>query len=88
MMFTLLIVALAVFVQAVSAALVRMEPDVNTFSSSLWLKEKIMALDHTVNAMFVLKHDSAAIKDFEKNLIEISTPSNPRYGQWLTVNNF
>jgi len=60
-----------------------MEPEVNTFSSSNWLREKMMARDHEVKAVFVLKHDSAAVAAFEKNLIDIATPSSKNYGKWL-----
>jgi hypothetical protein len=64
---------------------VRMEPTVQTFSSSNWLKEGALKSDDTVRALFVLKHDPAAVQQFEQHLLDIATPSSPRYGQWLKV---
>ena len=71
---------------AVAAELVQMEPAVKIFSSKSWIKGKILNDDEMIRAVFVLKHDTAAIQSFEKNLIEVSTPTNPRYGSWLKVN--
>lgn len=76
------VVTLAVLAMA-SAEYVRMEPSVNQFSSSRWLQEKIPSEDSKLTAIFVLKHDKNSVEKFERNLLEISTPSNPRYGNWL-----
>jgi len=61
---------------------------VNTFSSSNWIKERALKDDEVVNAVFVLKHDRSAVEAFEKNLLELATPSSPKYGKWLKVSNF
>lgn len=78
-----LFIAIACF-QAVFAEYVRMEPSVNTFSSKLWRHERTLGDDEIVKAVFALKHDPAAVQAFEKNFFEISTPSHPRYGQFMT----
>jgi hypothetical protein len=64
---------------------VRMEPSVQTFSSSNWLKEGALKSDDTVRAVFVLKHHPAAVQQFEQHLLDIATPSSRRYGKWLKV---
>lgn len=76
---------LVAVIATVSAELVRMEPSVNTFSSPGWLKEKASALKETdmIKTIFVLKHDPAAMKEFEKTLLDLSTPTSPNYGKWL-----
>lgn len=77
------VLLVAVIVVASATDLVRMEPSVNTFSSSSWLKEKVLPQDHVVNAIFVLKTDNTAVQNFEKTLLDISTPSSKNYGKWL-----
>ena len=84
-MFALLIVA-AVAVMA-TAEYVRMEPSVDVFSSANWLKESRNIDNDIISTMFVLKHDAHRIEKFEKELIDISTPSSPSYGKWLSVRN-
>lgn len=83
MLFVTLLVAAAV--ASSSAELVRMEPKVNTFTSSKWLKEKTIGDNDVVSAIFVLKHDAAAIKAFEAKLLDISTPKSKNYAKWMTV---
>jgi len=75
-----LVVALTVAL--VAAENVRMEPSVHTFSSSNWLQEKINP-DSVVTAIFALKTDRSAVLSFEKELIDLSTPSSKNYGKWL-----
>lgn len=65
------------------ADFIRMEPSVNTFSSSKWIKEGALKDTDMVKAVFVLKHDPQAVAQFEKELLEMSTPSDPRYGNWF-----
>lgn len=82
MIFAILLVAVAVTARAGD---VRMEPSVNTFSSSKWLKEKVAIENDVLEATFVLKHDKAATAEFEKTLLDISNPKSPNYRKWLTV---
>lgn len=84
MMLLTFLTVLAVLASAV-ANYVRMEPSVQTFASSKWLKESALGDDEVIRAVFVLKHDRAALQQFEQNLLDISTPSSARYGQWLKV---
>eukprot|EP00286_Rhodomonas_abbreviata_P018121 CAMPEP_0181305184 /NCGR_PEP_ID=MMETSP1101-20121128/9579_1 /TAXON_ID=46948 /ORGANISM="Rhodomonas abbreviata, Strain Caron Lab Isolate" /LENGTH=568 /DNA_ID=CAMNT_0023411053 /DNA_START=22 /DNA_END=1728 /DNA_ORIENTATION=- len=80
-MFVVLIAVLGVLAAA-TAADVRMEPSVHTFSSPMWLQETIHQ-DDVVKMTIVLKHDKAAMQSFEKELIDLSTPSSKNYGKWL-----
>lgn len=82
MLFAILLVALAV---AARAADVRMEPSVNVFSSSKWLKEKQSIENDVIQTTFVLKHDKSATTEFERTLLDISNPKSPNYGKWLKV---
>eukprot|EP01031_Cornospumella_fuschlensis_P039201 gene39201-47698_t len=84
MLFARLLVLLAVLACAL-ANYVRMEPSVGTFSSSAWLKEGKLQDNDVVRAVFVLKHDPMAVKQFEANLLDIATPSSKNYGQWLNA---
>ncbi len=84
-MFYFVSLLVAVAVASASAEYVRMEPSVNTFSSSMWLKEKTLKDTDMVKAIFVLKHDDSSVRNFEKTLIDISTPSSANYGKWLKV---
>ena len=82
MIFAALLIALAVTARAAD---VRMEPSINTFSSSKWLKEKTINENDVIKTTFVLKHDKVAMQNFEKNLLDLSTPSSKNYGKWLKV---
>lgn len=57
----------------------------NTFASSKWLKEKTVNDADVVSAVFVLKHDAAAVRAFEAKLLDISTPKSKNYAKWMTV---
>ncbi len=81
--FTTLVVALVVAVA--SAENVRMEASVNQFSSPLWLKEKSLKDTDLVKAIFVLKHEENSIKNFERTLLDISSPKSANYGKFLKV---
>mmetsp|Transcript_17352 Transcript_17352/g.29335 ORF Transcript_17352/g.29335 Transcript_17352/m.29335 type:complete len:565 (+) Transcript_17352:65-1759(+) len=80
MLFVALIVVLAVVAQAAD---VRMEPSVNVFSSSMWLKEKTIDENSIIKATIVLKTDKSALEKFEKELLDLSTPTSANYGKWL-----
>lgn len=82
MLFVLLLVALAVVARAAD---VRMEPSVNTFSSSKWMKEKSLNENDIIKTTFVLKHDKSKVAAFEKTLLDLSTPTSKNYGKWLKV---
>ena len=38
-----------------------------------------------INAVFVLKHDSQKMKQFESQLLQLATPSSQTYGKWQTL---
>jgi hypothetical protein len=78
-------ITLLAVIGSVLSDYVRMEPTVQTFSSSNWLKERALKSDDTVRAVFVLKHDPVAVQQFEQHLLDIATPSSPQYGKWLKV---
>lgn len=82
MLFAALIVAFAVVARAAD---VRMEPSVNVFSSANWQKEKVIDENEILKTTFVLKHDQAAMADFEKTLLDITNPQSKNYAKWLTV---
>ncbi len=82
MLFAALLVVLAVTARAAD---VRMEPSVNVFSSSNWLKEKVIGENDIIKASFVLKHDPAAMEAFEKTVTDLSNPKSKNYAKWLTV---
>jgi hypothetical protein len=84
MLFAVLLIALAVVARAAD---VRMEPSVNTFSSTKWLKEKASIENDVIQTTFALKHNKAALADFERTLLEISNPKSANYGKWLSVSN-
>lgn len=77
-------VAFGAMAAAASGATVQMEPSVNTFSSPNWIQEKRADMKENVKAMFVLKHDSTAMNEFEKRLLDIASPKSKNYGKWLT----
>jgi hypothetical protein len=83
MLFAILVVALAVTARAAD---VRMEPSVNKFSSSKWVQEKTSIENDVIQTNFVLKHDRAAMADFERLLLDHSNPKSPNFGKWMTVN--
>jgi tripeptidyl-peptidase-1 len=76
-----LLIALAVVARAAD---VRMEPSVNTFSSTKWLKEKASIENDVIQTTFALKHNKAALADFERTLLDISNPKSANYGKWLS----
>ncbi len=81
-------VFLLAFLLAISqtfAELLRMEPSINTFSSSKWLQERKLSETDMVRAVFVLKHESAAVRQFEANLLDIANPRSKNYGKWLSA---
>jgi hypothetical protein len=82
MLFAVLLIALAVVARAAD---VRMEPSVNTFSSTKWLKEKASIENDVIQTTFALKHNKAALADFERTLLDISNPKSANYGKWLSV---
>jgi subtilase family serine protease len=63
---------------------VQMERDVkfDGVVPKFWLKES-NAKDR-IKAVFVLKHDPAAMKKYEKDLLDRATPKSKNYGKWFT----
>lgn len=82
MLFAALLVVLAVTARAAD---VRMEPEVNVFSSSNWLKEKVIGENDVIKTTFVLKRDKSAMEAFEKTAMDLSNPKSKNYSNWLTV---
>ena len=82
MIFAVVLIALAV---TAHAADVRMEPSVNVFSSNHWLKEKASIENDVIQTTFVLKHDKAAVAEFERILVDRSNPKSENYGKWMKV---
>jgi subtilase family serine protease len=76
-------VSFLAFIAVCSADLVRMEQSVNQFSSSNWIFENTIIENTIIKAIFVLKHDESALKSFEENLLDISSPKSKNYGKWL-----
>jgi len=75
--------ALAASVNAVSR--IQMEPEVHVFSSKRWIQlTQPPASDATISATFALKHSSDRSAKIEETLMDLSTPSSPNYGKWLT----
>jgi subtilase family serine protease len=78
----LLFLVIAVISQ-VFAEYVRMESNVNFFSSRNWLKEKTFDENAEIKAIFVMKHDRSVMYELDKKLMDISNPSSPNYGKWM-----
>ena len=78
------VLALGLLVASASA-LHQMEPTVNAFTSKNWIKERRASQGDVVKANIVLKHDPEALKKFEKDLLDIATPSSKNYGKWMTA---
>jgi len=77
-------VLLAISAVMAEKNMVRMEPSVNHFTSSKWTREtRINTDDIFVNAVFVMKHCPFKMEKFEKQLLDLSTPSSTNYGKWL-----
>ena len=60
-----------------------MERTVNTFTSSKWIQERNLAENDMVRAVFVLKKDQHAVREFDAKLMDISNPKSANYGKWL-----
>ena len=76
----------AAFLAATSSyglADVRMESNVNTFESDKWEMTSASPAD-LIRVRVALKHEEAARQKLHTALMEVSTPSNDRYGQHLT----
>jgi tripeptidyl-peptidase-1 len=61
-----------------------LEADVRVFEAPRWQRRARAAKADVITPSFMLKHDAAAVKEFEKTFYAVSTPGNPRYGQHLT----
>ncbi|KAJ8604851.1 hypothetical protein CTAYLR_001078 [Chrysophaeum taylorii] len=62
----------------------QMEEDVKKFSSANWKVGARVEESEELAIEFWLKHDKEDIRDFEKELLELSTPGSARYGKWLS----
>lgn len=80
-------IILALAVVCATGSRIQMEKSI-AFKQSLrnWIIEKSKPLTDSeiVNCIFVIKRDENAVNKFEAELLELSTPSNPRYGKWLS----
>lgn len=61
-----------------------LEADVRVFEAPRWQRRARAAKDAIMTPSIMLKHDAAALKEFEKTFYAVSTPGNPRYGQHLS----
>jgi len=75
---------LACFVAVAAEQRQILEQDVEIFDAPHWQRVSRAGKAETVIPTFMLKHDAAAVREFEKTFYAISTPGNPRYGQHLT----
>jgi len=85
--FVLIIVTIVVLSFVADAARQVMEPDVSyNIAPRFWTRVAgSLSSNDIVSCVFVLKHDSHAMKSFEQNLIDISTPTSKNYGKFLSV---
>lgn len=83
-----LIVAFLVTLAVVAAAgaRIQMEKSVNfNFAPRNWIADKLpVTSKDMVKCIFVIKRDANAVKKFENELLQLSTPSSPSYGKWLS----
>jgi len=82
-----LLLNLAVLFSAAAAfsdVRVHMEADIKKFTSSHWVFEGRAVSTEMVEAVFVLKHDKAALQKFEAQFNDLSSPFSPNYGKWLS----
>lgn len=72
-------------VAATAAGYVRMEPDVNLFSSTGWIREKknVWSDSDIVKVIFVLKRDTDTVRRLDTVLWDVSNPSSANYGKFL-----
>lgn len=61
-----------------------MESEVSKFTSSFWKFEGRAVETESVEAIFALARDPAVVSKLEATLYDLSTPSSPNYGKWLT----
>lgn len=84
MRFLLFISAIFATAAAFSNVRIRMESEVNKFTSSFWKFEGRAVETESVEAIFALARDPAVVSKLEATLYDLSTPSSPNYGKWLT----
>ena len=77
-----LLVAILASVAAFSNVRVQLEPEITQFSSSNWVESKASPAD-MVDAIFMIKRDPEAVKKFEAQLLDLSSPYSKNYGKWL-----
>lgn len=77
------LLAFLLAISQVFAGLIQMEPSVHTFSSSKWVPDRKLGDDDLVRAVFVMKHDTKKMREFEANLLDIANPKSKNYGNWL-----
>lgn len=78
------VLALALLLGGALAARVQMEPSVKVFSHKNWIKSDRVTEADTVKLQFHLKHCPMKVQEFEAELLELATPTSPKYGQWLS----
>lgn len=61
-----------------------LESDVTVFDAPSWTRVARAAPDTKVTPTFMLKHQAAALTEFEQLFYAISTPGNPLYGKHMT----
>lgn len=61
-----------------------LEPEIKKFSSDKWNNKGAAKGTNIITPVFMINRDSSAVARFEKQLLDISNPSSPNYGKWLT----
>ena len=79
-----LLIALVVPAAAYSNARVKLESSIDVFGSRHWTNLGAPLDSDIIHATFVIKRDADVINKFEAQLLDLSTPSSPNYGKWLT----
>ena len=82
-----LILVIVVLSFVADAARRVMEPDVSfNIAPRFWTRVAgSLSNDDIISCVFVLKHDRNAMKSFEQNLVDVSTPTSKNYGKFLSV---
>lgn len=78
-----LLLAFLVPIAAFSNVRTQLESSVHTFSSKRWNNFGSADSD-VIHATIVIKRDESVVKKFEEQLFDLSNPSSPNYGKWLT----
>lgn len=71
-------------IQSFSLRRKHLEDDVKKFNAPNWKYHGAAKSTDIITPVFLIKRDDIAIAKFEKQLLELSDPNSPKYGQWLS----